>query len=563
MAQRKFARWTSRIGIILAVAGSAIGLGSFFRFPTNAAQYDGGAFMLAYFCALILVGIPLVWLEWAIGRYGGIWGSHNPPGIYNAATRRNWMKYFGVLGLYVPFIVVVYYTYVESWVLGYSVLSLTDALRNIDSLQGAVNALNTYRGVGNQALALPVLGTAFLAITLFLNFYFAYARVAIDRFSRFVMPVLFILGVILAARALTLPGAMQGLDYLWNPDFSQLLQPRLWMVATGQVLFTLSLGLGAVITYSSFLRKDDDVALSGLSSTTLNEFSEVILGASIVVPTVAAFLLTNNSANVASDIQALAAQHGAFDLGFLAMPAVIFSEMPLAPVFGLLWFLLLFCSGLIASTALLQAIIAFFQDEMRWSRKKATLLLAAMTVVYIVPVVLFLHHGYLDELDFWGGTVMLVIAALVEVLFFVGLLGIKRIWEGITTGARMRVPILFRFILQYVTPLFLLVVFGAWLWKDALGRILMTDVDPKDQPYILGARISLWVVLFLMLLFLRHAWHKQQPLTAEEQLDALMATDVGDMPLTEGEAVGARAGLSALLDYEVTEPAQDEDASKA
>ena len=125
---RKRQAWGSKIGVILAVAGSAVGLGNFLRFPVQAAQNGGGAFMIPYFIALLLLGIPLMWIEWAVGRYGGLFGHGTAPGVFHSLWKNRFIKYFGVIGIFGPLIIFIYYTYIESWLLGYAFYSITGQL---------------------------------------------------------------------------------------------------------------------------------------------------------------------------------------------------------------------------------------------------------------------------------------------------------------------------------------------------------------------------------------------------------------------------------------------------
>ena len=493
-------QWTSRLGVILAVAGSAIGLGNFLRFPTQAALHGGGAFMIPYFCALIFLGLPLMWLEWALGRYGGLWGRHNLPGIYDVVSRRRWAKYLGVLGIYVPFIILVYYTYVESWTLGYSAFSALGGFTGIGSREGMGAFLDSYLGYGQGLWCLPTAALGFLLITLALNFCVIYRGVSggIEKLNLVAMPLLFVMAVVLVVRVLTLPGAGEGLNFLWQPDFGKLRDARVWLAAAGQIFFTLSLGLGAIITYSSYLRRQDDVALAGLTSASLNELAEVVLGASIAIPAAVVFFGTVETVRIA--------QGGSFSLGFMAMPLIL-QQMPLGAFFGALWFLLLFFAGLTSTVSLIQPIVAFLQDELGWTRHRATLALLAVTAAYLVPVVA-LQQFFVDEMDFWAANILLAVGALIEVLMFVVVLGIRKGWQEINTGAKIRLPRVFRYILTYVTPVYLVVMLGSWIWQQALPKLALVGVSAEARPFILAARLAMLAVLVAMSLLVWYAWRR-------------------------------------------------------
>ncbi len=505
MTQRRPERWSTRIGVILAVAGSAIGLGNFLRFPTQVAQYGGGAFMIPYFCALIFLGMPLMWMEWALGRYGGSLGRHSLPGIYHVATGRRWAKYLGVLGIYVPFVILVYYTYIESWTLGYGAFSLMGKFANLTDQNQAGALLRSYRGIGEGGLATPTWATGFLVITVALNFWVIYRGVSggIEKLNRFAMPLLFLMGVALVVRVFTLKAVQaspaEGLNFLWKPDFSRLSDAKVWLAAAGQIFFTLSLGLGAIITYASYLRKNEDVALAGLTSASLNEFAEVVLGGSIAIPAAVVFFGAAATMEVAKG--------GSFQLAFVAMP-VVFQQMPLGEFFGMLWFLLLFFAGITSSVSLLQPLVAFFQDEFGWTRHRSALLLLAMTSAYLVPVVLLEKFGFLDQMDFWSVQVFLPLGALIEVLVFVFLLGMKRGWEEITRGAQIRVPGVFRYIV-YLTMAYLVVLLAWWVKQDLPRQLAMHGVSPQAKPYVLASWVVLAAILMLMIGKVWLAWRRQ------------------------------------------------------
>ena len=531
MVSNKPERWSSRIGIVLAVTGSAIGLGNFFRFPTQAAQYGGVAFLVPYLCALLLLGLPLMWLEWALGRYGGIWGRHSLPGIYDQVTRRSWGKYLGVLGLYLPFTIVVYYLYIESWTLGYTFLTATGAFAHIpgaNASQLVGQVLDRYLGVaGAGHLAVPTLGLLFLGVTLLINFYVAYhgAEAGIERLNYVALPLLGLLAVTLVAYVFTMPGAGDAISYLWrisdiwsSPHFAILNDPKLWMAATGQVFFSLSLGLGAVITYSSFIRKDDDVALAGLTTVSLNTFAEVILGASVTL--FAGFILFHGVSGVQE-----AAAAGPFSLGFLAMP-LLFQKLLFGNYVGALWFLFLFFAGVTSSVSLLQPILAFFQDELNWTRPKSTLVLFGLTLLYLTPVVLLQHHHFLHEMDFWAVQVLLPLAVLIEVLVFAAVLGSQRGWEAITAGAYIRLPGIFRIILFYLTPLVLVYLLGWWAWQEIIPTLRLDYIAQADHRVIELSRVVMGVVFLAMMLVLRFAW--QRKLETEEKVEELIAVEVPD-----------------------------------
>jgi len=503
--------WGSRIGLILATAGNAIGLGNFLRFPVQCAGNGGGAFMIPYFIALLLLGIPLMWVEWAMGRFGGGHGHGTTPGMFNKLWNHPIAKYFGSLGVLITFGVGVYYVYVESWTLGYAFFSLTGKYFGITSHEEMGLFLSSYQG----KIISPYfqgIDTAYLffLITFATNMFILWHGVAkgIERLAKIAMPALFIFGVVLVIRVFTMGtpdpsqpenSVLNGLGFIWNPDFKSLTNAKVWLAAAGQIFFTLSVGFGAIQTYASYIDRKHDVALNGLTTAATNEFAEVILGGSIAIPIAVAFFGLAATAAIAKG--------GAFDLGFQAMP-LIFQQIPLGRVFGTLWFTLLFFAGITSSVAIVQPFIAFLQDEFRWSRKKAVIVTGALWFALAQPVIFFLRHGFLNEMDFWLGTFGVVLFAFIETIVFVWIFGPDRAWEEINLGADIKIPRFFHFVLKYVTPVYLLILLVTWGWQDGIGILLLKGVKAEDLPYVIGSRILMTGLFVLINIFIYHAFKK-------------------------------------------------------
>ncbi|MBI5400040.1 sodium-dependent transporter [Candidatus Saganbacteria bacterium] len=494
-------QWGTKLGIILAVAGSAVGLGNFLRFPVQAAQNGGGAFLIPYFISLILLGIPLMWIEWAIGRHGGLFGHGSAPFILNRLWKNRVVKYLGVIGVFGPIVIFIYYTYIESWLLGYAFFSITGQLFSTVTPEGMKSFLSIYQGLASGSN----LGTAyiFFVITFLINFYFLYRGVqgGIELLCKVAMPLLFIFGFIIAGRVLLLPHIFTGFGFLWNPDFSVLTSAKVWMAAAGQIFFTLSVGIGAILTYASYLKKGDDIILSGLTAASTNELAEVVLGGSIIIP--AAFVFFGVAGATA------AAQSGAFNLGFVTMP-LIFGQIPLGAVFALLWFGLLFLAGITSSVSLAEPAVAFFADDFGISRKKAVVWLGVILFILCQFPIFFLGQGVVDELDFWGGTFCLVIFGTIETVLFVWVFGIEKAWAEMHHGAEMRIPGFYKPIIKYVTPLFLFLILGFWFFQQGIPVIMMQGVAAAQQPYVLATRIGLVVLFLAIALFVRLAWYKKK-----------------------------------------------------
>lgn len=503
-------RWGTRIGLILAVAGNAVGLGNFLRFPAQAASNGGGAFMIPYFIAFLLLGIPLMWVEWAIGRRGGRYGHHSTPGMFASMWNHPVARYFGALGLFISLTIMIYYTYIESWTLGYSFFSLFGMYFDQNSFSGATNFLHSYQGLEQGPHFSSVLTAyGFLLVTLLFNFYVLRRGISggIEKLARFGMPILFGFAVVLAIRVLTFtPDPLvhkadiwEGLGFLWNPNLEMLTDSKVWLAAAGQIFFTLSVGMGTIHAYASYLKPKDDIALSGLTTASLNEFAEVVLGASIAIPISVIFFGVAATQDIAAG--------GSFNIGFISMP-VIFSTLPFGEFFGFMWFLLLFFAGITSSVAMAQPVIAFLEDEFGWTKDKAVGVIFALTFICVQPMVFYLQHGFLDEFDYWAGTFMLVVFALGEILIFAYALGINKGWEEIIRGADIRVPIIFKYIIKGVTPVYLLFIFGFWLLDSggAIDVLTMKGVKAEDVPYRWGARLLMLVFIGVICAMVARAW---------------------------------------------------------
>jgi SNF family Na+-dependent transporter len=505
--------------VILAVAGSAVGLGNFLRFPGLAAQHGGGAFMIPYFVALLLLGIPLGWAEWTMGRYGGLRGFNSAPGIFSVIWRNPLAKYLGGVALIIPLVIYMYYVVIEAWCLGYAWYYLSGDLM-LGSEPAKYNEFFS-RFVGADAdgsllsLRSPVL--YFVAITFLLNFFLIYRGIAkgIEDFCKWAMPLMAACAILVLVRVLTLPppipdkpeqNVLNGLGYMWNPNFAELLKPATWLAASSQIFFSLSVGFGIVINYASYMKKKDDVALSSLTAASMNEFFEVCLGGLITIP--AAFLFLGA---ISGD------QSGTFSLGFTVLPNV-FAQMPAGRLFGFLWFTMLFFAAITSSVSMLQPVIAFLEEGLGLRRKSSVAMLGGLTLLGSAFVVYFSKGlSALDTLDYWIGTILIFILAMVQSFLYAWVLGIERGDEELHHGAHLRVPRFVQYLLKYVTPLYLLAVFALTVYSDGASR-LGALVNPKDPvPGISFGLIVVVLALLMVLIFIAgRRWHASGRLPGKE-----------------------------------------------
>lgn len=506
-------QWGSRIGLILAVAGNAVGLGNFLRFPVQAAQNGGGAFMIPYFIFFLILGIPLMWIEWGIGRHGGKYGHGSAPGMFDVIWKNKAAKYFGSLGLFISLVIMIYYTYIESWTLAFSFFSLTQTYFDLNTFDEMRNFLYSYQGKTTSSHFNSILPAyLFMVATFVINFWIIYRGISkgIEKLAKIAMPLLFIFAVVLAIRVLTLGtpdpnnpdnNILNGLAFIWNPDFSQLSNASVWLAAAGQIFFTLSVGMGTIQAYASYLKPKDDIALSGLSTSATNEFAEVVLGGSIAIPAAVAFF------GVAMTTQI--AKGGAFDLGFVSMP-LIFEQIPLGSFFGFIWFLLLFFAGITSSVAMGQPIIAFLEDEFKITRQKATAILAMVVLISVQFVVFFLKYGFLDEMDYWAGTFGLAVFALIETILFMWVFGADKAWKEMNEGGDIAIPKVFYYVMKFITPAVLFVIMIWWFINDAVPILLLDGVDPANVPYIWGARVLMIILMVVLFVLIKLAWDKNK-----------------------------------------------------
>ena len=242
--------------------------------------------------------------------------------------------------------------------------------------------------------------------------------------------------------------------------FEQLTNPQLWLAAAGQIFFSLSVGFGIILTYASYLKRDDDVVLSGLTATSTNEFCEVGLGGLITLPAAVAFLGVAGLAGVGT---------GTFSLGFNVLP-MVFSEMVGGQVFGFLFFFLLFLAAVTSSLSMLQPGIAFLEEALTLNRKQSVAILGIITAMGTMFVVFFSESlKALDTLDFWVGTFLIFVLATFQIIVFGWVWGLDKGLKEAHEGSSLRIPALFGFAMRWITPVFLLIVFVLFILYNVIG----------------------------------------------------------------------------------------------
>lgn len=511
--------------------------------------------MIAYIIAFLFIGLPICWSEWAMGRHGGKKGFNTAPGIFNLFSRSRFPRYFGTVALVIPIIIYMYYVYIEAWCLGYAVNYL---LGNIafSTPEQAGSFFANFTGIAKDGSALEFsldhVGF-YLLIVFALNFILIYRGLSrgIELFCKFAMPTLVGIAVILLVRVLTLgtpdPSVPEnnvgnGLGFMWNPTktflqeaqvneadgssqwvtveelvgprairagkeqaaadanfqvteigvIQQLMNPQLWLAAAGQIFFSLSVGFGIILTYASYLKRGSDVVLSGLTATSTNEFCEVGLGGLITLPAAVAFLGVAGLAGVGT---------GTFSLGFNVLP-LVFSQMPGGTIFGFLFFFLLFLAAVTSSLSMLQPGIAFLEEALTLNRRQSVAILGAITSMGTLFVVYFSESlKALDTLDFWVGTFMIFVLATFQIILFGWVWGVKDGLKEAADGATIQIPRFFGFVMKWITPLFLLVVFVMFIAYNVLGlgggtlSNYITDLFGESPNKVAWMSVSLIVMI--------------------------------------------------------------------
>jgi neurotransmitter:Na+ symporter, NSS family len=364
----------SRLGFVLAAAGSAIGLGNVWRFPYTAAESGGGAFVLVYLFFVLVIGVPVLLAELSLGRKSG----RNAVGAFKAIVPDSLWPAVGGLGVLTGFGILAFYSVVAGWTLSYLRMAVTGSFANGLTADASTSLFGQV--IGSPAEAILMAGL-FIAIT---------ASVVrggigggIERASKILMPIFFVILVVLAIRSVTLPGAEKGLDFLLGADFSKLTPAKI-MSALGQALFSLSLGMGAMITYGSYLQKKENLVAAGFAVAGFDTFIALLSGI-IIFPAL---------------FSAGAEPDAGPGLVFVVLPT-IFDTLPAGYLFSVAFYGLLAIAALTSTMSLLEVVVAYFVDERGWSREKAVWTISSGCFLLAVPSAL--SQGAVDALgDVFG-----------------------------------------------------------------------------------------------------------------------------------------------------------------
>jgi len=432
-------QWASAIGFIMASAGAAIGLGNVWKFPYLAARYGGGTFLFIYILILISLGIPVLITEIVIGRRGRL----NPVGTYAKLSKDNplW-KFVGFVAVFVNFLVLSYYSVVGGWITRYMFQYLSGGIK------GEIEAF--FGGFITNPVAPLFWHAIFMGLTIFIV-----ARGiagGIERASKILMPILFLLFLILVVRAVTLPGAVGGIKYYLVPDFSKLTAAT-FLMAMGQVFFSLNIGAGCTMTYASYLSENENILKMSSIIPTM-DFLAAFLAGMIIIPSVFAFGLDPAAGP---------------PLLFLTMPHV-FTEMPLGNLFGLLFFVLMLFAALTSSISMLEVNVSFLVDNYKKDRFKATLL--AGILIFLVGIPSSLGQGILSSFtiagldilsafDFLASYILMPFGAFMMCIFLAYVMGFDEAIKEATNNGKVQFGLqkAYMFFVKYVDPIIIFLVF--------------------------------------------------------------------------------------------------------
>lgn len=432
----------TKFGVIAAAAGSAVGLGNIWRFPYVAGENGGGAFILIYLLFIIAIGIPVMLSEFSIGRRA----QRNAFGSFKKLAPGTRWYFIGLMGVIAAFVILSFYSTVAGWTLEYIYLSITNTFadKTPDQLTTLFESFkaSTFRPIMWQLIFMVM--TAWIVI--------AGIKKGIEKYAKILMPILLLLVIVLDIRAITLSGASEGIDFLFKPDFSKLNTNSI-LEALGQAFFSLSIGMGTLITYGSYINKRENLTNTAIKVSAADTIIAILAGVAIF-PAVFAFGIEPNAGP---------------DLIFRTLPN-IFQQMPGGYFFSLLFFILLAVAALTSSISVLEVVVAYFVEELGLLRKKATVIAAASIAVLGIlstmswgPLgnVKIFEFNVFEFLDFAASSVFLPVGGVFIVLFLGWYLGKKHVKDEISSGGifKARLVNLFVFIIKFLAPIAIALVF--------------------------------------------------------------------------------------------------------
>ena len=456
MEEKKRHSFGGSIGFVLAAAGSAVGLGNIWRFPYLAAKYGGGIFLLIYIILALTFGYTMIVAESALGRMT----RKSPVGAFKAFGKKaGWLSFGGWINAIIPVLIVPYYSVIGGWVIKY----LIEYVKGNGTKLAADGYFSEF--ISNGA-STEICFVIFCMFTL--SIIYAGVRNGIERVSKFMMPILVVLSVIIAIYSVTRPGAMAGVKYFLVPN----LKNFSWMTvvaAMGQMFYSLSIAMGILITFGSYMKKDSSIEDSTRNVEVFDTAIAIMAGL-MIIPAVFAF-----SGGDPDTLQAGPA------LMFITIPKV-FANMGFGTIVGILFFLLVLFAAVTSSIALTESAVSTFEDEIGWSRRKSTAVIGIIMIALgtlsclgygPLAFVKIIGMQFLDFFDFLTNSVMMPIAAMMTSIFVSKVVGIDRIEEEIRQGeAAFRRKKIFVVMIKYLCPIFAMIILASSV-ANAFGWISM------------------------------------------------------------------------------------------
>ncbi len=434
--------FSSKIGVVAAAAGSAVGLGNIWRFPYVAGENGGGAFLLIYLGFIFAIGFPVMLAELTIGRRA----QRNALGSFKKLAPGKPWYLIGLMGIVAAFMILAFYSTIAGWTLEYLIQAFTNGFdgKNADQLK---ESFEVFRGGSFRPIIWQV-------VFMFMTAFIIYKGVkhGIEKYTKILMPVLVILIIVICIRSLTLDGAKEGMAFLFKPDFSKITWPVI-LDALGQAAFSLSIGMGTLITYGSYIRKETNLPSTALQVTAADTTIAILAGV-MIFPAVFAFNIDPAEGS---------------GLVFIVLPN-IFEQMPGGYIFAIIFFTLLSIAALTSTVSVLEVVVAYFSEELNMSRGKATIIAAsAITVVGLFATLSFgplkdatvLGRTVFDWFDYLSANLLLPLGAIFIVLFVGWYLGKKNVKDEITNQGELRGRFInvFMMIVKFIAPIAITLVF--------------------------------------------------------------------------------------------------------
>jgi len=443
MENKTRGNWGTRIGFIAAAAGSAVGLGNIWKFPYITGMYGGAAFVVVYLFFVILICIPVMNSELLIGRLTG----KNPVGAFKELVPKSSWWIVGAMGILAGFIILSYYSVIGGWAVSY----IFKSGAYMAAGAGAEQA-NVFVNFITSPVAPIIWHAVFMAMCI--GIVMAGIEKGIEKYSRILMPALVVLLLILILRSVTLPGAGKGLAFYLNPDFSKLSVEGI-LAALGQAFFSLSLGMGCMITYGSYLKKDSNIPTDSYWISGADTGIAFLAGL-MIFPAVFAFGLEPGAGP---------------GLTFITVPAVFASMGAVGHLFGIIFFMLLTVAAITSAISLLEVVCAYFIDEIKWNRKKATVIMGIIIFLLGIPsslgqgvwssVRILGGRDILDSLDFVASNILLPLGGFLMLIFIGWFWGTDKAIKAGNEGSKGPITLGngYRFLVKYVAPIALFIVF--------------------------------------------------------------------------------------------------------